>query len=30
VVLLLTASIATLMPAVRAARHEPWSTLRNH
>ena len=30
VVLLLTASLATLMPAVRAAHHEPWSTLRNH
>ena len=30
VVLLLTASIATLLPAVRAARHEPWSTLRNY
>jgi hypothetical protein len=28
-VVLGTASIATLMPAIRAARHEPWSTLRS-
>jgi len=28
--LLFTASVATLMPAIRAARNEPWSTLRGH
>ena len=30
VVLLFTASVATLLPAIRAARSEPWSTLRDH
>jgi putative ABC transport system permease protein len=30
VVLLCTASVATLLPAIRAARSEPWSTLRDH
>ena len=30
VVLLFTASVATLLPAIRAARGEPWSTLRDH
>ncbi|HEY2434343.1 MAG TPA: ABC transporter permease [Vicinamibacterales bacterium] len=30
VVLLFTASVATLLPAIRAARGEPWSSLRDH
>jgi putative ABC transport system permease protein len=30
VVLLFTASVATLLPAIRAARSKPWSTLRDH
>lgn len=30
VVLLFTAGVATLLPAIRAARSEPWSTLRDH